>query len=141
MRKIIIGILLLFTMVFLVGCTKGNTVTGNAVAESSLVSSSELSGSLSAENVREIFLEARQWDWSEPTITVRSGELVRLKVTSKDVTHGIMIPDVGFNLQIDPGKENVGEFTAPQPGKYLYGCSVMCGHGHGAHRGELVVLP
>ena len=89
---------------------------------------------------REINLEAEQWDWSEPTITVRSGELVRIKATSKDVTHGIAIPEIGFNLQINPGRTSTGEFTAPAPGEYAYGCSVSCGPGHHNHRGKLVVV-
>jgi len=91
-------------------------------------------------NTREIDLEARQWDWSEPTITVKSGELVKIKATSRDVNHGISIPEIKFNLRIYPGRISVGEFIAPAPGEYAYGCSVMCGAGHSNHRGKLVVL-
>ncbi|MCH7850238.1 MAG: cupredoxin domain-containing protein [Nanoarchaeota archaeon] len=89
---------------------------------------------------REIELVASQWDWSEPTITVKSGELIRIKATSKDVTHGITIPKIRFNLNINPGRTTVGEFVAPAPGEYLYGCSVMCGAGHGTHTGKLIVM-
>ncbi len=92
-------------------------------------------------NTREINLEAWQYDWSEPTITVRTGELIRIKATSKDVAHGIAIPQLNFNMRIEPGKTTVGEFMAPAPGEYTYGCSVMCGPGHHNHYGKLIVLP
>ena len=89
---------------------------------------------------REIELEAWQYDWSEPTITVRSGEFVQIKATSKDVSHGIAIPQIGFNLAIQPGKTTQGGFRAPAPGEYQFGCSVMCGPGHHGHSGKLIVV-
>ena len=90
---------------------------------------------------REIVFEAWKYSWSEPTITVKAGETVRLKVSSRDVTHGIAIPEIGFNMAIKPGETTIGEFIAPKtPGTYPYGCSVMCGSGHHNHRGQLVVV-
>ena len=91
-------------------------------------------------DTREVNIEAKQWDWSEPTITVKSGEKVKIMATSKDVTHGFSIPKLGFNIRIDPGRTSVGEFIAPEPGEYSFGCSVNCGAGHGSHKGKLVVL-
>ena len=91
-------------------------------------------------NTREINLEAWQYDWSEPTITVRSGELVRIIATSKDVSHGMAIPEINFNMRIEAGRTTVGEFMAPAPGEYAYGCSVACGPGHHGHTGKLVVV-
>jgi len=96
--------------------------------------------SIDSGHVRDIQLQALQWDWSEPTIIVNSGELVRIRATSNDVAHGIAIPVVDFNLLIEPGKTNIGEFIAPSPGEYSYGCSVMCGPGHHNHRGKLIVI-
>jgi len=89
---------------------------------------------------REINFEAWKYDWSEPTITVKSGELIKIIATSRDVSHGIAIPEVSFNMRIVPGRETVGQFMAPSPGVYTYGCSVMCGSGHGSHKGKLVVV-
>jgi len=70
----------------------------------------------------------------------QSGELVRIKAISEDVSHGIAIPKIGFNLRIDPGRTSIGEFVAPSPGEYVFGCSVVCGPGHHAHAGKLVVI-
>jgi len=91
-------------------------------------------------DIREINIEAKRWDWSEPTITVKTGEGVRIKAISKDVTHGFSIPEIGFNLRIEPGRTSIGSFVAPAPGEYTFACSVMCGSGHGSHRGKLVVI-
>jgi heme/copper-type cytochrome/quinol oxidase subunit 2 len=157
--KIGLGIFAVIVLagVFFVFAGKSQGVTGNVVAGSGGLSGNLVgmdSGRVMAGapchfmggnymgdcSAREIDIEARQWDWSEPTITVKSGELVKIRATSRDVTHGISIPEVGFNLRIDPGRTSIGEFIAPAPGEYAYGCSVMCGPGHGEHRGKLVVL-
>jgi cytochrome c oxidase subunit 2 len=89
---------------------------------------------------REINLEAWKYEWNQPIITVKSGELVRIRATTKDDTHGIAIPAVNFNLVIETGKVSVGEFIAPAPGEYAFGCSVICGPGHMDHKGKLVVI-
>jgi heme/copper-type cytochrome/quinol oxidase subunit 2 len=137
----------------------GNVADGNVINNQDNV---ELSGKLIAMNpnramagspchtmgnqmmgdcdTREIEFEAWKYDWSEPTIRVKSGELVRIKAISRDVNHGLSIPEIGFNLQIDPGKTSIGEFVAPSPGEYFYGCSVVCGSGHPNHVGKLVVI-
>jgi len=158
--KIGLGIFLLIIAggLFLVNGNSNPTINGNAVA----VNSDGLSGSLVPPDpnrmmagapchfmggnymgdcqIREVNLEAEQWDFSEPTIKAKAGELVRIKATSKDVAHGIAIPEVGFNLRIEPGRTSIGEFVAPAPGEYAYGCSVLCGAGHHNHQGKLVVV-
>jgi hypothetical protein len=150
----------IFVIVSVIGLfiVNGNAVTGNVVG----IDSQKLSGNIVGLDpnramagapchfmggqvmgdcdTREINLEVWKYDWSEPTITVKSGEAVRIKASSRDTSHGFAIPEIGFNLRIDPGKTSVGEFVAPEPGEYAFGCSVMCGSGHGSHRGKLVVI-
>ena len=89
--------------------------------------------------VREIELVAEQWEWSEPTITVNEGDIVRLKVTSKDVSHGFAVPQFDVNFRIEPGKTITEEFMASKKGEFEFGCSVMCGPGHHEHKGRFIV--
>ncbi len=154
-KKNMIKIIPILLLVLLVGCSKGGTtgavVQGNALSGQLLemdpnramagMPCHAMGGQLMGDcETREIQLETFKYGWSEPTITVKSGELVRIKAISTDVAHGMAIPSIGFNMFIEPGKTTVAEFIAPTPGEYQYGCSVMCGPGHHNHRGKLIVV-
>jgi len=157
MKSRLIKIMMVLGVLFLVGCSNSNGATGSAVADQL-----QLSGSLVAMDpgrsmagapchvmggtvmgdcqTREVQLEVFRYGWSEPTIVVKTGELVRISAISSDVDHGFSIPAVSFDMQITAGKEVSGQFLAPAVGEYVFGCSVMCGPGHHNHRGKLVVV-
>lgn len=85
-------------------------------------------------------------------ITVKAGEVVRLRITSRKGTewakdgavHSFTIKelkDQGWDLRL---KEGTQEFTlvAPkEPGEYVVECTVNCGKGHEEMRMKLVVTP
>ena len=93
----------------------------------------------SNQQVREIRVTARQWEFDPNPIKVKLGEKVRLIVKSEDVTHGMAIPEFGINEVLPPGKEVVIEFQATKKGTFPFFCSVACGEGHAGMRGSLVV--
>jgi len=92
------------------------------------------------EGVRVVEVVARQFEFEPSTITVKQGEKVRLKVTSKDVTHGIGIEGYDIDQVLESDTPVVIEFTADKPGRHHFHCSVYCGKGHNDMHGELVVL-
>jgi len=89
--------------------------------------------------VKEFSITARQYDFQPSTITVKKGDLVKLKITSLDVTHGFSLPDFNVNANLEPGKETTVEFTADKAGSFTFFCSVFCGSGHSEMKGTLVV--
>lgn len=94
------------------------------------------------DGVRVVETEAFQYGFSPDPIVVQVGESVRLLLTSRDVTHGIMIPEVDVSTSIPVGEQTSLPFTAPDvPGEYPIFCSVFCGPEHGNMTGRLVVLP
>jgi len=100
----------------------------------------ELSGSLQ-DGIRVVEMTAKQFSFDPATVLVRSGEKVRLKVTSTDVTHGIAIDDFGVDQKLPPQETKVITFTAGEPGTHEFHCSVFCGSGHGDMTGEIIVRP
>jgi len=88
----------------------------------------------------------------KPVITVKAGEVVRLRITSRKGldwhkdgwVHSFTITalkDQGWDLLL---KEGVKEFVLvapPEPGEYVVECTVMCGKGHDDMRMTLVVTP
>ena len=80
--------------------------------------------------------------WSVRETHVKQGETVTLRLSSEDVTHGFLIPDLGIEAQpIAPGTYQTITFRADRPGVYTYYCNVLCSHRHGAMIGKLVVDP
>jgi cytochrome c oxidase subunit II len=83
--------------------------------------------------VREITIDAKRFEFSHPVIEVAQGERVRIKINNQDTTHGIFIPDLNVN-----GIDSV-EFTADRVGEFPYRCATKCGSGHLDMTGKIVV--
>jgi cytochrome c oxidase subunit 2 len=113
---------------------------GNALKEHD---TSPLTPSGRFENdVRVVDYDAFQYGFEPDPLVVRAGERVRLMVKSRDVTHGAMIPEVDFSIEISADNRKAAEFIAPvKPGEYPVFCSVFCGPDHGNMKGRLLVLP
>ena len=87
----------------------------------------------------------------KPVITVKAGQVVKLKIVGKKGTemakdgsvHSFTInalKDQGWDL---PVKEGVNEYTvvAPtEPGEYVVECAIKCGNGHEDMKMKLVVI-
>ena len=82
-----------------------------------------------SDGIREFTVTAKQWKFEPSTIEVNQGDLVRLGVTSIDVTHGISIPGYGINERLSPGQTVNIEFVADRKGTFPFSCSVSCGVG------------
>lgn len=90
---------------------------------------------------RLVDFEAFQYGFSPDPLVVKSGEQVVLTVKSRDVEHGMLIPQIDFSTNITKTAKKV-TFTAPvESGKYVIFCSVYCGSSHGDMKGSLIVLP
>lgn len=91
---------------------------------------------------RTVNYEAFRYAFSPDPLVVQGGETVVLKLKSRDVEHGMMIPEIDFNSTIPAKGIKTVSFKAPTaPGKYPIFCSVYCGSGHGNMKGTLLVLP
>lgn len=89
--------------------------------------------------MKEIKLEAYQYGFSPDPIVVKKGDIVKLDITSRDVTHGVSIKEYGINVPIDKGGHKKVEFFADKEGQFNIICSVYCGSGHSRMRGKLIV--
>jgi len=110
-----------------------------------------------AEGVQVINVTAKKYEFDPPTIRVKQGTKVQLKISATDHAHGFKLSDVpdssgpsdkpGLVLtspdctKIEQGQSATVEFTAQTPGTYPFRCCVHCGWHHRAMKGEVVVEP
>ncbi len=83
-------------------------------------------------------------DYAESTqgdLFVEEDKIVGLRVTSTDVIHGFGVPELGVMIDAVPGRTNYFWFKADNPGEYKIQCRELCGAGHGAMNGTVVVAP
>lgn len=76
---------------------------------------------------------------TQSTLYVEEDKVVGLRVTSTDVIHAFNIPELGVMIDAVPGKTNYFWFKADNPGEYKFQCRELCGVGHGAMNGTVVV--
>lgn len=89
---------------------------------------------------RPVAVVASNLQFSPPTITVRSGEIIRIELRNTDgVLHDWAAPEVaGAHVAAGPGVTEQGTFRAPASGSYAVVCTVP-GHKEAGMTGRLVV--
>ncbi|HEY7792152.1 MAG TPA: DUF5777 family beta-barrel protein [Vicinamibacterales bacterium] len=110
-----------------------------ALSQSGVRLAAQTAGATTAP-VKTFHVVARQYAFDPSQIEVTQGDVVRLIVTSADVTHGLAIPEFGVNLDVPTGGQAVTtEFTANAVGTFDIGCSEFCGMGHERMHATLIV--
>ena len=137
-------VLVLFAVLLLVSCS-AQPVQENLNTQQTTVSVIEPEPNArpqeptSVGKLREFSMTATDFQFTPATINVNKGDMVRLKITSGDVRHGIAIQGYKIRKELPVNQEVVIEFVADNEGEFPFYCSVFCGSGHGAMHGLLVV--
>jgi cytochrome c oxidase subunit II len=89
----------------------------------------------------QVVMIARIWQFTPNKIEVPAGSEVTFKVTSADVTHGMLLENTNVNVMVVPGQ--ITQFTVKltKSGKYTFVCHEYCGAGHQTMTGEITVTP
>jgi cytochrome c oxidase subunit 2 len=98
-------------------------------------------GSAKAEDAtpRVITITAKRFEFTPKEVTLKKGETVILRLTSEDVTHGLMVRALKLDLDIEPGKTTEARVTPTQGGRFTAICDHFCGSGHGNMKMTFVV--
>jgi cytochrome c oxidase subunit II len=87
---------------------------------------------------------AEQFAFLMPGKTVKAGEPVEFRLTSKDVSHGFAVfnsrHEFLFQVQVTPGKTQLYRYTFHKPGTYTVECFEYCGVGHDKMAGTFTVV-
>src|SRR5580700_9211838 len=80
---------------------------------------------------RTIEIHAKRYAFSPAEITVKKGETVKLVLTSDDVTHSLVIPDLNVKQIMNKGQTAEVTITPAKAGDFKGKCGHFCGSGHG----------
>lgn len=88
--------------------------------------------------VVDIFVERFSFTPSE--FRVKAGAPVEIRLRSDDTDHGFRIVGTDVNVTIPKRGKGIATvtFVPPQPGRYIFECSKLCGAGHSFMRGALI---
>ncbi|GFP21723.1 nitrous-oxide reductase [Candidatus Hakubella thermalkaliphila] len=86
-------------------------------------------------------IKARNFVFTPNVIQVNQGDLVRIRLISEDVHHGLYLDGYEIQTSALPGQEGTLTFVANKTGRFTFRCSVTCGEFHPYMVGYLVVEP
>jgi cytochrome c oxidase subunit 2 len=89
----------------------------------------------------EVVMMTQTWNFTPKEIKVPAGAEVTFKITSKDVTHGLMVQNTNINVMVVPGQ--ITQFTVHfnQSGTFQFLCHEYCGVAHQTMSGQIIVAP
>jgi cytochrome c oxidase subunit II len=79
-----------------------------------------------------ISIAAKRFSFTPDEITVKKGEEVTLVIQSQDVSHGLVIEDLGVRTDVKKGQSTEVKFTPETAGTFEGKCAHFCGKGHGS---------
>lgn len=86
-------------------------------------------------------IKAKKFAYAPNVIQVNEGDLVRIRLISEDVHHGLYLDGYEIQTSALPGQEGTLTFVANKTGRFTFRCSVTCGEFHPYMVGYLVVEP
>ena len=98
-------------------------------------------GSSFAQSEKFFEIRAKKFSYTPNIIRVNKGDLVRVRLISEDVHHGLFIDGYGIKTSAHPGMEGSLKFVADKPWRFTFRCSVTCGEFHPYMVGYMVVGP
>ena len=115
--------------------TNNNVNTNSAVNTSSTFTTSSTTGA-----VKDITIEASNFEFIQTGPQINKGDKVRLTFTVTSGTHSLVLS--GYNIEftpMGPGGTQSAIFVADKSGTFEYHCNNFCGSGHRDMVGKLVV--
>jgi cytochrome c oxidase subunit II len=79
-----------------------------------------------------IEVTASRFSFEPHEITVKKGGPVTISLHSTDVTHGLVIPELGVRTEVQKGQSEDLTATPESAGTFEGKCAHFCGKGHGS---------
>ena len=85
-------------------------------------------------------IAAERFSFTPSEFRVKADAPVEIRLKSDDTNHGFRILGTDVNITIPKRGKGVATivFRPPQPGRYVFECSKLCGAGHSFMRGTII---
>lgn len=85
-------------------------------------------------------IRVERFTFTPSEFRVKAGQPVEIRLRSDDTDHGFHILGTDVNITIPKRGRGVATvtFEPPEPGRYEFECSKLCGAGHAFMRGVLI---
>lgn len=83
-------------------------------------------------------ISAKRFEFTPKEVHLRAGEPVTIRLVGTDRAHGLLVKDLGIDLDADVGHPDSVTIT-PKPGTYAAICDHYCGSGHGNMKMTVIV--
>jgi len=83
-------------------------------------------------NPQTVAIRASRFAFEPSEITVKKGTPVKVVIQSEDVSHGLVIEDLGIRTEVKKGQTATITFTPEATGTFEGKCAHFCGSGHGS---------
>ena len=88
---------------------------------------------------RVVEISAKRFEFTPKEVHLRAGEPVTVRLVSTDRSHGLLIKELGIDLDAGDGAPDSITITPSRAGTYPAICDHYCGSGHGNMRMTLIV--
>ena len=89
---------------------------------------------------RTIKITAHKFAYEPNQIQLKLGEPVVLELTSRDVTHGFNISELGLRADLEPGETVRVSLVPEKTGTFEFHCDNFCGIDHESMRATIIVV-
>jgi len=83
-------------------------------------------------NPQTITIRASRFAFEPSEITVKKGVPVNVVIQSEDVSHGLVVEELGIRTEVKKGQSATVTFTPEATGTFGGKCAHFCGSGHGS---------
>jgi cytochrome c oxidase subunit 2 len=90
------------------------------------------------QDVRVVEIVAERFRFTPSEIRVNAGTRLAIRLRSDDTMHGFHIVGTDIDLEIPSRGSEATVMFLPEPGRYTFECSRLCGAGHPFMRGVIV---
>jgi cytochrome c oxidase subunit 2 len=80
---------------------------------------------------RIVAISAKKFEFAPPAITLKRDEPVTIRLTATDRAHGLLVKQLGIDLDAAPGAPAEVTITPHESGTFAAICDHYCGSGHG----------
>jgi cytochrome c oxidase subunit 2 len=89
--------------------------------------------------IRVVEISAKRFEFTPNLVTLKKDEPVTIRLTATDRAHGLLVKELGIDLDADKDRPDQVTITPKVAGSFVAICDHYCGSGHGNMKMTFIV--